>query len=46
MLGVREPDKYGKESLKDLEELCFLSCKNRNLKMEFFQLYLSVLKEI
>ena len=37
MLGVREPDKSGKESIKDLEELCFQSCKKRNLKMEFFQ---------
>ena len=37
MLGVREPEKYGKENLKDLKQLCFQSCKKYNLEMEFFQ---------
>ena len=37
MLGVREPDKYGKENSNQIQQLCFQSCKKCNLKMEFFQ---------
>ena len=37
MLGVREPEKYGKENIKDLEKLCFENCKRLNLNLDFFQ---------
>ena len=37
LLGTREPEKYGKTSIKDLEILCQNQCKNNNLNCVFFQ---------
>lgn len=34
MLGVREPDKYGTFSLKDVEALCIQTAENLGLKAE------------
>lgn len=37
MLGIREPDKYGKESYNDLLDKISSHCKNNNIEVEFFQ---------
>ena len=37
LLGVREPDKYGVTSIKELEVLCINECKKNNLHLLFFQ---------
>ena len=37
LLGSREPEKYGKTSLKDLETLCFDKCKIHAFELNFFQ---------
>lgn len=37
MLGVREPEIYGRKSLKDLEEYIKKYAKARNIKPDFFQ---------
>ena len=36
-LGTREPSKYGKKSIDDLEKLCADTCKKNNLELIFFQ---------
>ena len=37
MLGIREPDKYGKESYNDLLLKISSHCSNNNIEVEFFQ---------
>lgn len=37
MLGIREPDIYGEETLEDLMEYIKDYCKPRNVDVEFFQ---------
>lgn len=37
MLGVREPDIYGDETLEDLTEYISDYCKSRNIDVEFYQ---------
>ncbi len=37
LLGKREPEKYGKTSIKDIEYLCNEKCKNNDLDLFFFQ---------
>ena len=37
LLGSREPEKYGKTSLKDMELLCFEKCKIHGFELNFFQ---------
>lgn len=37
MLGIREPDKYGKESYNDLLLKISSHCINNNIEVEFFQ---------
>jgi len=37
LLGTREPEKYGKTSLKDIELLCFEKCKMHEFELIFFQ---------
>ncbi len=36
-LGEREPNKYGHETIKDLEDLCLKKCEENNLDLIFFQ---------
>ena len=37
MLGVREPEIYGRETLADLEEMIRTHCAARGVSCEFFQ---------
>ena len=37
MLGVREPEIYGRETLGDLEEMIRAHCESRGVTCEFFQ---------
>lgn len=37
LLGTREPDKYGKFTIKDLEKKCLEVSKKNNLDLNFFQ---------
>lgn len=37
MLGVREPDIYGKQTLSDLEALVRNHCAEKNVEVDFFQ---------
>ena len=37
LLGTREPDKYGKPSLKDIKSLCNEKCISNELDLHFFQ---------
>ena len=37
MLGIREPDKYGKESYEALLDKISAHCKNAGLEVEFYQ---------
>lgn len=37
MLGVREPDHYGKETYSDLVEKIKSHCENKNIEVELFQ---------
>ena len=37
LLGVREPEKYGKTSLKDVKSLCNEKCISNELDLHFFQ---------
>ncbi len=37
MLGIREPDIYGKETYKDLKAYIVNVCKNENITVEIFQ---------
>ena len=37
MLGIREPDKYGKESYEALLDKIGAHCKNEGLEVEFYQ---------
>ena len=37
MLGIREPDKYGKESYEALMDKIGAHCKNEGLEVEFYQ---------
>ncbi len=37
MLGVREPDHYGKETYADLVEKIKAHCKSKNIEVELFQ---------
>ena len=37
MLGVREPEIYGRETLADLEEMIRAHCESRGVTCEFFQ---------
>ena len=37
LLGAREPEKYGKKTLKDIEQLMNEYAENNNLKLTFFQ---------
>jgi 3-dehydroquinate dehydratase-2 len=37
MLGVREPEIYGRETLADLEEMIRAHCESRGVNCEFFQ---------
>ncbi len=37
MLGIREPEIYGKESYEDLKTYIFDVCKNENIEVEIFQ---------
>ncbi len=37
MLGIREPDHYGKETYPDLVEKIKKHCEKRNVEVEFFQ---------
>lgn len=36
-LGKREPELYGKKTLKDVEKSCLETAKDNNLKIKFFQ---------
>lgn len=37
MLGIREPDHYGKENYKDLCEKIQKHCDNKNIEVELYQ---------
>ena len=37
LLGMREPEKYGKTSLEDIESLCNEKCIRNELDLHFFQ---------
>ena len=37
LLGKREPEKYGKNSLEDIKSLCSEKCINKELDLHFFQ---------
>ena len=37
LLGVREPEKYGKTSLEDVKSLCNEKCISNELDLHFFQ---------
>ena len=37
MLGEREPDVYGSETLADIEQTCLACAKNLGLKLDFRQ---------
>jgi len=37
MLGIREPDHYGKETFKDLEQKIKNHCKKNNIKVKLYQ---------
>lgn len=37
LLGKREPEKYGKTSLKDIKMLCTEKCKIHGFELDFFQ---------
>ena len=37
MLGIREPDIYGKKTYKDLCEFIEKHCKEKNVQVEFYQ---------
>ncbi|MGD9667309.1 MAG: type II 3-dehydroquinate dehydratase, partial [Synergistaceae bacterium] len=37
MLGIREPEIYGDETLEDLIEYVIDYCKPRDIKVEFYQ---------
>ena len=37
MLGIREPDVYGKSTIKDLEEMIKEKAKELNVEVDFFQ---------
>ena len=37
LLGTREPEKYGKRSLKDIKLLCYEKCKIHEFELNFFQ---------
>lgn len=37
MLGIREPDIYGKENFASLEKKIKVYCKNKNIKVKLFQ---------
>ena len=37
LLGVREPEKYGKTSLEDIKSLCNEKCIRNELDLHFFQ---------
>ncbi|MGH1456475.1 MAG: type II 3-dehydroquinate dehydratase [Alphaproteobacteria bacterium] len=37
MLGLREKEIYGSQTLQDIEEMCFESAHRYNLKIEFLQ---------
>ena len=37
LLGKREPEKYGKISLKDIKMLCTEKCKIHGFELDFFQ---------
>ena len=37
LLGTREKDKYGKQSLEDIKKNCETHCKNIGLELEFKQ---------
>ena len=37
MLGVREPEIYGRETLADLENMIRAHCESRGVNCEFFQ---------
>jgi 3-dehydroquinate dehydratase-2 len=37
MLGVREPQIYGSQTLADLEKMIRAHCENRHIDVEFFQ---------
>lgn len=37
MLGIREPDHYGKESYADLEKKIMAHCENKGIDVEIFQ---------
>ncbi len=37
MLGIREPDIYGRQTLADLEEMIKNHCDQRQIEVEFYQ---------
>ncbi len=37
MLGIREPEIYGRRTLGDLEQELLLYCANKNISVDFFQ---------
>lgn len=37
MLGIREPEKYGNETLADINEKIKLYCKSNNINVDFYQ---------
>lgn len=37
MVGIREPQHYGKQTYQDLLELCRTTCESLNIDVEFFQ---------
>ena len=37
MLGIREPELYGKGTLADLEDMIAQKCKKLGIKVSFFQ---------
>ncbi len=37
LLGIREPQKYGKESLETIKFMCQEKCKDYNFELHFFQ---------
>ena len=37
LLGIREPEKYGKTSLEDVKSLCNEKCIRNELDLHFFQ---------
>ena len=36
LLGQREPELYGKKTLKDVEKSCLETAKDNNVEMKFF----------